>query len=64
MKKADVKIGGTYLAKVSGRLTRVIINAEYGKGWRGQNLATGRAVYIRSAMRLRMRVDIPLEVTQ
>ena len=54
MKKADVEIGGAYVAKVSGNLVAVRIDREspYG-GWDATNLATGRAVRIRSAARLR-----------
>jgi hypothetical protein len=54
MKKAEVQIGTTYIAKVSGVLTRVRITGQspYG-GWVGRNLATGREVRIRSAARLR-----------
>ena len=54
MKKADVKIGGVYAAKVSGNLVRVRIDREvaYGKGWEGTNLATGRQVRIKTAARL------------
>ncbi len=54
MKKRDVQIGSTYIAKVSGVLTKVRITREspYG-GWQGTNLATGREVRIRSAARLR-----------
>ena len=54
MKKQDVQIGSTYIARVSGLLAKVRITAEspYG-GWRGQNLATGREVRIRTAARLR-----------
>lgn len=54
MKKAEIQIGSTYIAKVSGVLAKVRITGEspYG-GWRGMNLATGREVRIRSAARLR-----------
>jgi len=54
MKRQDVQIGSTYIAKVSGVLAKVRITAEspYG-GWRGKNLATGREIRIRSAARLR-----------
>jgi hypothetical protein len=57
MKKHEVHIGGIYVAKVSGTLTRVRINQEsrYG-GWEGTNLATGRPVRILSAARLRGEV--------
>jgi len=54
MKKADVRIGATYIVKVSGKLTKVRLTREspYG-GWEGVNLATHREVHIRSAARLR-----------
>ena len=54
MKKAEIQIGNTYIAKVSGVLAKVRITGEspYG-GWRGKNLATGREIRIRSAARLR-----------
>jgi hypothetical protein len=64
MKKAEVEVGGVYLAKVSGVLTLVKIEEETrGKGlrttrtwWRATNLKTKREITIRSAMRLRARV--------
>jgi len=54
MRKADVQIGGVYIVKVSGKLTKVRITrpSPYG-GWDGLNLATHREVRIRSAARLR-----------
>jgi hypothetical protein len=54
MKKRQIEVGTTYIAKVSGVLTKVRITREspYG-GWQGTNLATGREVRIRSAARLR-----------
>ena len=54
MKKQDIQIGFTYMAKVSGVLTkvRIISQSPYG-GWKAINLATGREVRIRSAARLR-----------
>ena len=57
MKKAEVKIGETYTAKVSGLLTKVRITAEspYG-GWDAINLGTNHAVRIRGAQRLRTLV--------
>ena len=56
MKKADVEMGGRYVAKVSGTLVAVRIDREspYG-GWDATNLATGRSVRIRTAARLRRR---------
>lgn len=57
MKKADIKIGSRYIAKVSGNLVRVRIDSEsmYG-GWNGTNMQTLRSVRIRSAQRLREEV--------
>ncbi|MBK8915030.1 MAG: winged helix-turn-helix domain-containing protein [Phycisphaerales bacterium] len=54
MKKNDVEIGATYVAKVSGTLARVRIDREsrYG-GWEATNVDTGRRVRIKSAQRLR-----------
>lgn len=54
MKKKDVKIGSSYTAKVSDKLTTVRITGEsrYG-GWDAINVNTGRPVRIRSAQRLR-----------
>lgn len=56
MRKNEVEIGGTYHAKVSGRVVVVRIDREspYG-GWEATNTATGRAVRIRTAARLRGR---------
>lgn len=56
MKKAEIEIGGVYVAKVSERLTKVRINSvsAFG-GWNATNLKTGRAVRIRSAARLRAK---------
>lgn len=58
MKKADIQVGSTYIAKVSGVLAKVRITGESPHGgWRGTNLATGREVRIRSAARLRRPVN-------
>lgn len=53
MKKADVKIGHTYLAKVNGKIVKVTIMTTSSYGWDGRNLATGRIVRIKTAERLR-----------
>jgi len=53
MKKADVKIGGVYTAKVSRRLVPVRIDATKGTGWSATNLVTGNTIYVKSAQRLR-----------
>lgn len=57
MKKQHVQLGGTYVAKVSGRTARVRIDAEsrFG-GWDATNVDTGRQVRIKSAQRLRREV--------
>lgn len=57
MRKAEVRVGGTYVAKVSGSLTHVRLTGEsrYG-GWDAVNCQTGRAVRIKSAARLRSEV--------
>ena len=54
MKKADVSFGTIYMARVSGNLVKVRLDAEspYG-GWLATNLDTGRQVRIRTAARLR-----------
>ncbi len=59
MKKSDVEIGATYVAKVSGNLTivRIINESQYG-GWNAINTITEREVYIRSAARLRRKAEI------
>lgn len=58
MKKNDVRIGGTYTAKVSGAVVPVLITREspYG-GWDAVNTKTGRTVRIRTAQRLRAKSD-------
>lgn len=54
MKKAQVKVGGRYEAKVSDGMTvvRILRESPYG-GWDATNERTGRAVRVRSAQRLR-----------
>lgn len=53
MKHADVKVGQTYWAIISGKKTRVRIDqvSKYG-GWDATNTATNRVVRIRTARRL------------
>jgi len=54
MQKHNIKVGSTYIVKVSGALTRVRITREHDRGgWYGTNLATGREIRIRTAARLR-----------
>ncbi len=54
MQKHNVKIGTTYIVKVSGTLAKVRVTREHPRGgWYGTNLATGREIRIRTAARLR-----------
>jgi len=54
MKKDEIKIGGTYLAKVSDRVVPVRIDAENERGgWDATNLLTDKKVRIKGAQRLR-----------
>jgi len=56
MKKNEVKVGDTYVAKVSDRLVTVRIDSEHSKGgWNATNTATGRRIRIKSPQRLRTR---------
>lgn len=58
MKKAEVEVGGVYEAKVSDRLApvRLLSESPHG-GWVAKNLATGRVVRVRSAQRLRRKLQ-------
>lgn len=57
MKKNEVKVGGTYAAKVSGKVVSVRIDGENRHGgWDATNQATGKKVRIKSAQRLRAAV--------
>lgn len=61
MKKNEVRIGATHMAKVSGEVVPVTILEEKWKGerhagWVGTNARTGRPVHIKSATRLRREV--------
>jgi hypothetical protein len=54
MKKDEIKVGGTYLAKVSDKVVPVRIDAESAHGgWDATNLLTDKKVRIKSAQRLR-----------
>lgn len=58
MRKAEVKIGGVYVAKISQKLTKVRLDRECERwgGWYATNLLTGREVRIRTAGKLRREV--------
>ena len=54
MKKNEVKVGGTYIVKVSDKLVTVRIDSTHsGGGWYATNTATGKRIRIKSARRLR-----------
>ena len=54
MKKADVKIGNQYTAKVSGKLTMVQILAEHPHGgWKAKDVFTEKTLRIKTGRTLR-----------
>ncbi len=60
MKKNEVQIGQSYKVKVSGNIAEVRITGENPRGgWEGVNVATNRAVHIKSAQRIRSLVNRP-----
>ena len=58
MKQHEVETGKIYIAKVSGKLTKVRIDdvSPHG-GWTATNVATGKKIRIRSPQRLRAEAD-------
>ena len=57
MRKADVKVGATYLVKVSGRVVPVLLEQPSSQGgWIGRNTVSGRQVRIKTAAKLRAEV--------
>lgn len=70
MKTRDVRIGGHYEAKVSGRIQVIRITSmrevfspdgsrSLGTRFEAVNVATGRAVFVKSPQRLRREVTAP-----
>ena len=58
MKKNEVQIGATYQVSVTGKLAPVkIVRENPHGGWNGVNVDTKREVRIKSAQRLRKRLD-------
>lgn len=54
MKKNEVIVGNTYIAKVSGKLVPIkIMTEDVNGGWSAVNLDTRRDIRIRSGRRLR-----------
>ena len=65
MQKHSVKIGTTYIVKVSDKLAKVRLTREHERGrWYGTNLATGREIRIRTAARLRSEVKPARVISQ
>ena len=65
MQKQNIKVGSTYIVKVSGTLTRVRITRAHNRGgWYGTNLSTGREIRIRTAARLRSEVPTAPPITE
>ena len=64
MQKQYVKVGTTYIVKVSGTLAKVRLTREHPRGgWYGTNLATGREIRIRTAARLRSEAPTTQEIS-
>ena len=64
MQKHNVKVGTTYIVRVSGTLARVHLTREHPRGgWYGTNLATGREIRIRTAARLRSEAPPAQEIS-
>ncbi len=65
MKKNDVELGATYVAKVSGKRVHVRIEREGAHGgWEAVNVETGRSIHVKSAQRLRRAVAPRREATE
>ena len=65
MLKSEVRIGSIYIAKISGRLALVRLDAvaASGRGYAATNLDTHRQIRIKSPAKLRREVS-PEKVTQ
>ena len=64
MQKQNIKVGSTYIVKVSGTLAKVRLTREHDRGgWYGTNLATGREIRIRTAARLRSEAKPAQEIS-
>lgn len=65
MKKTEVDLGHTYIAKVSGKPARVkLLEVSPFGGWSATNLDTGRLIRIRTAARLRREVNPKVTPTE
>lgn len=64
MQKHNIKVGSTYIVKVSGALAKVRITREHDRGgWYGTNLAICREIRIRTAARLRSEAPLAAPIT-
>ena len=64
MKKDQIKIGGLYTAKVSDRMVTVRIDSVSSHGgWNATNTATGKAIRIKGAQRLRRAAGSPQDAS-
>jgi len=62
MKKDEVKVGGTYTAKVSDKVVPIRIDRENPRGgWDATNLVTNKQIRIKTAQRLRGKVNQPAQ---
>lgn len=60
MKRKQIKLGGVYCAKVSGKLVDVVITDESRHGgWTAMNCITGKVLHIKTAGRLRFEITKP-----
>jgi hypothetical protein len=58
MNAREVEIGSIYAVKVSGRIVPVRIErASAGGGWHARNVSTGRGVRIKTAAKLRRKIE-------
>ena len=54
MKREEVKVGGTYLAKVGARSVEVKIESENSKGgWNAKSVASGKPIRLKDPKHLR-----------
>ena len=54
MKKEEVEVGGTYLAKVGARSVEVRIESENAKGgWNAKSVASGKPIRLKDPQHLR-----------
>src|SRR4051812_46212581 len=54
MKKDEIEVGGTYLAKVGVRSVEVTIESENGKGgWNAKSVATGKPIRLKDPKHLK-----------